>query len=434
MDASAPADTLSERWAALGRSDGSAAVALDSVGLWTVELPFRAPVRTARGAHRTRPIVLVHLVGRAIDAAGDGVGVEGWGECAALADATFDAEDVERSLAVLRHVMVPALVERSADERPPRSSAYLLPAPSDLEEIRRASPHAPLAFAALEMAVADTHLRAAEQSLAGLLGVAGRRVEIGAVVGQTDTTDQLVAMVGALVDQGYRRVKLKIGPRWDVEPVAQVRAAFPDLLLQVDANGAYGTDDEWTRIDRSAVSGLTELDGFGLLCIEQPFDRSDLTSHAELARAMTTPICLDESLDSPRSVDEALSVGACSVVCVKPSRLGGVGAALEVIDRCGDGGVPLWMGGMFESGYARGVITTLGALDGMAWPGDLAPTRSYLEDDLVPELALARVPRSGGPGALVADLPRGTGMGPAPEADALARLGAKHQFIGGLGG
>jgi len=437
MDASTPADTLSERWAALGRSDGSVPVALDSVGLWTVELPFRAPVRTARGAHRTRPIVLVHLVGRAVGAAGDGAVVEGWGECAALADATFDAEDVERSLAVLRHVMIPALVERSAGERPPRPSAHLLPAPSELGEIRRASPHAPLAFAALEMAVADIHLRTAQQSLAGLLGVTGRRVEIGAVVGQTDATDQLVAAVGALVDQGYRRVKLKIGPRWDVEPVGQVRAAFPDLLLQVDANGAYGTDgteDAWTRTDRAAVSGLTELDRFGLLCIEQPFDRSDLASHVELARAMTTPICLDESLDSLRSVEEALSVGACSVVCVKPSRLGGMGAALEVIDRCGDAGVPLWMGGMFESGYARGMITTLGALDGMAWPGDLAPTRSYLEDDLVPDLVLSRVSQTGGSGALVADLPEGTGMGPTPEAGTLDRLGAKYQLIAGPGG
>jgi len=432
MDPTAPGDSLSERWAGLGRS---AEVTLESVGLWTVELPFRSPVRTARGAHRTRPIVLVHLVGRAVDTTGDGVPVEGWGECAALADATFDAEDVERSLAVLRHVMVPALMERSVPAGRSGASDHLLPPPSELGEIRRVSPHAPLAFAALEMAVADAHLRASQRSLAGLLGVEGRRVEVGAVVGQTDTVDQLVRAVGALVDEGYRRVKLKIGPRWDVEAVSQVRAAFPDLLLQVDANGAYRTDDDLPPADRplgdrSAASHLPALDRFGLLCIEQPFDRSDLASHAELARSVTTPVCLDESLDSPRSVEEALGTGACSVVCVKPSRLGGLGAGLEVIDRCRTGGVPLWMGGMFESGYARGVITTLGALDGMAWPGDLAPTRSYLEDDLVPELLLSRARGSGG---LEADLPPGAGMGPPPEADALARLRARHQRIIGPG-
>jgi O-succinylbenzoate synthase len=305
------------------------------------------------------------------------------------------------------------------------------------------------------MAVADTHLRARKQSLAGLLGVEGRQVEVGAVVGQADTTAALLEAVGALVDRGYRRVKLKIGPQWDVEPVAAVRAAFPDLLLQVDANGAYdspgadgasgldGADDDLWIDGHAGLAGgsrlstrsdLLQLDPFGLLCIEQPFDRSDLAAHAQLARRMATPICLDESLDSPQSVNVALAMGACSVVCVKPSRLGGLGAALQVIDRCTSDGVPLWMGGMFESGYARGVITVVGALDGMAWPGDLSPARSYLEDDLVPDPSDPSDPAERGSGARLVALPAGPGMGPPPDPDALARLGARHQVISGPGG
>ena len=436
MDRGAPSDSLPERWAGLGRTHR---IALDSVGLWTVELPFRVPVRTARGDHRTRRVALVHLVGRALDTDGETTkGVDGWGECAALADATFDAEDVEGSVAVLGHSMVPALLDqadrsvRSGPRRP------LLPPPSELGEIRRTSPHAPLAFAALEMAVADAHLRAERRSLAGLLGVEGRLVELGAVVGQADTTDELLDAVRALVGQGYGRVKLKIGPGWDVEPVSRIAAAFPHLSLQVDANGSYGAGDEALAGDsdrpaghaeltgRSGVPELAALDRFGLLCIEQPFERSDLAAHADLASRMATPICLDESLDSPRSVEEALALGACSVVCVKPSRLGGLGAALEVVDRCARGGIPLWMGGMFETGYARGVITVLGALDGMAWPGDLSPTRSYLEDDLVPDVPPFR---HGAAGALVSSLPSGPGMGPPPDPAALARLGARRQVI-----
>ena len=457
MEPIAQDDELSIWWATIGRSVG---VALDSVALWTVELPFRHAVRTARGTHRTRPIVLVHLIGHVPASDGGSVSaVEGWGECAALADATFDAEDTERSLAVLRHVLVPTLAAVSSDSD---GHGNRLPPPSELEEIRQASPHAPLAFSALEMAVADIHLRSEGRSLAAVLGVEGRQVEIGAVVGQTDTSDQLVKAVGALVGQGYRRVKLKIGPRWDVEPVSRVVSAFPELLVQADANGTYHSIDESelaeaahrtgpadrpeppvpTHPGRSGPTALAELgsrndlpellalDRFGLLCLEQPFERSDLASHAYLARRMDTPICLDESLDSPRTVEEALSTGACSVVCVKPSRLGGLGATLQVIDRCRSGGVPMWIGGMFESGYGRGILTTLGALDGMAWPGDLSPARSYLEDDLVPDRAPSR---DNGNGPLVTSLPPGPGMGPPPDADALARVGTRHQVVSGTG-
>ncbi len=414
----APSPSLSERWAGLGRDRS---VTLDSVELWTVELPFSDPVATARGVHRRRPLALVRVVG---SAAGDTGVVEGWGECAALVDTTFDDEDVDGSLAVLGHHLVPALFEQ------PRAGRRVLPGPSELGGVRGVSPHAPLAFAALEMAVADAHLRAEGRSLAGLVGVEGRTVEPGAVVGMTDSVDELLARVGRLAGLGYSRVKVKIAPGWDVEPVAALAAAFPHLRLQVDANAAYRTGE---GPGGDTGGHLAELDRFGLLCIEQPFDPVDLGAHAHLASRLSTPICLDESLDSPERVDEALALGACSVVCVKPARLGGLGAALSVIERCRRSGVPLWMGGMFESGYARGANTTLGALDGMSWPGDLSPSRSYLEDDLVPDDELTetgRPTRSDGSHApLLRDLPRGLGMGTPPDPGALARYGTLRQVI-----
>ena len=419
--------TLSGRWKGVGRTQG---VALDSIELWTVELPFRDPVRTARGAHRTRPILLIGVVGRTLD--GNGTRIDGWGECAALADTTFDAEDVTRSLAVLGDDLVPALVERSRRDR------GLLPPPSDLQDVRRASPRSPLAFAALEMAVADAHLRAEQRSLASLLGVEGRVVEPGAVVGQADTTDQLLASVGELAEQGYSRVKLKIGPGWDLEPVATVASAFPGLRLQVDANGSYRPEDG---------AHLAELDRFGLLCLEQPFERSDLAAHVRPGRP-------DGHADLPRREPR---LPACRGA--GPGHGGVFGGLRQAVPTGGPRRGPLGRravrrirGATLDGGHVRvglrpGVNTVLGALDGMTWPGDLSPSRELPRGRSGP-----RSPRSP-PGAhgvhgvragpptrdrprpvLLASLPPGPGMGPPPGPDALTRFGTSHQVIGGPGG
>lgn len=398
---------LSERWAGIGAGQGAGqGVGLLAVQLWLVELPFLRPVRTARGTHRQRPLVMVQVVANA-----SGSLVEGWGECAALADTTFDSEDVTRSFALLEHALVPGLVDLA-----PVAGARL-PRPSELAGTRQAAPDGTLAYAALEMAVADAHLRAEGRSLAGALGVEGRQVPVGAVVGQADSIEQLVAEVGPWVEAGCRRIKMKIGPGWDVEPVEAVTRTFPDLSVQVDANGSYREDQ----------AGLLEaLDPFGLLCIEQPLDRADLAGHARLAARLATPVCLDESLDSFRSTRTALDQGACSVVCVKPARLGGLGAALDVIGLCAESGVPMWMGGMYESGYARGVNATLAALPGLAWPGDLSPAEGYLGVDLVPRRILRRddTDRS-----LVVDLPTGPGLGPAPDRRLMEQLVRRRAWI-----
>ncbi len=394
---------LSERWATIGAGQE---VGLLAVQLWLVEMPFRRPVRTARGTHRRRPLVMVHLVAQA-----SGSLVEGWGECAALADTTFDREDVTRSFALLEHALVPGLVDRS-----PRAGGRL-PRPSELATIRRAAPDATLAFAALEMAVADAHLRAEGRSLADVLGVGTVPVPVGAVVGQARSLDLLVAEAGRWVEAGYRRLKIKIGPGWDVAPIEAVTRTFPDVAVQVDANGSY-------REDQGGL--LAALDPFGLLCIEQPLTRDDLEGHARLAARLRTPICLDESLDSLRTTRTALDRSACSVVCVKPSRLGGLGAALGVVELCAERGVPMWMGGMYESGYARGVNATLAALPGFAWPGDLSPADGYLGADLVP----ARPARRDVSGrSMVVDLPSGPGVGPSPNRELLERLVQRRSWI-----
>ncbi len=366
-----------DRWRELGAGSG---LQLDRIELHMVELPFLRPIETAKVSHRSRPIVLVHLSGhRSSDPPS---GVDGWGECAALADGAYDGDDVPTSMRELRTNLLPRLRGFASA----KGGRVVLPSdvPTMLGDPERdrstpgrtRGPVSPPAVAALEMAVADMFLRAEGTSFATLLGVEGALVEAGAVVGRAPSIDQLVSSVGLLVDAGYRRVKVKIGPGWDVVPMTALCGTFTGTRFQVDANGSYEDPGarQWGALDR-----------LGLLCIEQPFDRHDLGSHVALARRLTTPICLDESFDSPDSVEVALDAGACSVVCVKPGRLGGIGAALAVLERCHERGVPLWMGGMFESGYARGMNATLAALPGFAWPGDLSPARTYLADDLVPE-------------------------------------------------
>ncbi|HEX7443173.1 MAG TPA: o-succinylbenzoate synthase [Acidimicrobiales bacterium] len=380
-----PADA----WSLLG-AEGS--TVLDGAELLRVDLPFAFPVETAVGTHRHRPVVLVHLTAHRPD----GTPVEGWGECAALADTTYDAEDADSAFAWLEASLLPILLRASA-----RSGA--LPPVGDLDGLGGGAGHR-LARSAVEMAVADAHLRSAGRSLADQLEVAGMRVPAGAVLGLPRSVGQLATDLERLAAAGFARVKVKIAPGAEAIIDGAVRPLLGSgLLVQVDANGTYGDD---------AADRLAPLDDLGLVCIEQPLGRRDLDGHRRLAAALATPICLDESLDAPSSVVEAVETGACSMVCVKPARLGGIGAALEVISWCGDRGVPWWIGGMFETGFARGVNRALAARPGRSFPGDLSSPTTYLTGDLVG-------PEPGGidarSGHLTFPVPAGPGLGPAPD-------------------
>ncbi len=254
---------------------------------------------------------------------------------------------------------------------------------------------APMAFAALEMAVADAHLRVEGRSFAEVLGVAGAERPGGSrrpgppVGGRPGGRNRLVGRGG--VFEGQAQDRTRVGPRaGGGRGVARHATAAP-FLIQVDANGTYREQD---------ADHLAGLDRYPLLCVEQPLPPGDLEAHARLARHLATPVCLDEDLDSPSTVRRAVTGGACSVVCLKPAHLGGLAAALETVSWCTASATPLWLGGMFESGYARGVNTALAALPGFSWPGDLSPAPSYLAEDLVS--AATRRPagrgrRAGGP-------------------------------------
>ena len=337
--------TLYERWSQLGRRSAPA-VQVAAVALWSVDLPFRRPVATARGVHRARPLAMVQIMGQAGDAA-----VEGWGECAALADTTYDAEDVATSAAALEEIARP---------RPPppfRRAPGGRIRPARTVRPRRHPERRRRRSAGLRRP-GDGRGRRPSAGRPKLTGSIPRRGgSVGGARGGGGTgrarRRHWSPKWRPWPPRGTRRVKIKIGPGWDLEPLEALRR------LRSPASASRSTPTARTR--EEDLDHLGELDRFGLLCIEQPFDPDDLAAHARLATRSSTPICLDEGVDSPASVARALDVGACSVVCVKPARLGGLGAALRG-GRCAvrPTGVPLWMGGMFESGYARGVNTTIG--------------------------------------------------------------------------
>ncbi len=353
---------------------------LEQVGLYLVEMPLVAPFVTSFGEERVRRALLVWVRGE---------GLTGWGECVAGSGPWFSPETVGTA----RHVI--------ADFALPLLQGKDIAHPQELPGLLRPIRGHPMAKAALEAAVWDLWGKMHNQSLAQLLGSVRDRVPAGVSVGIQKDISTLLNVVGSFVDQGYQRVKLKTKPGWDVEPVRAVREKFPELPLSVDANAAYTPAN---------LAHLKELDKFRLLMIEQPFHYDDLWGHARLARELQTPVCLDESIFSPQRAWEALELGACRIINVKQGRVGGLSAALEIHKLAVERGVPLWCGGMLETGLGRALNVALAALPGFVLPHDISATDRYYREDVAhPPFKLEdghiRVPQGPGLGVEV-DLER----------------------------
>ena len=339
---------------------------LAGIELVHVDIPFRHDIGTAAGVHRVRPLLFVRVV--AEDA-------EGWGECAALAEGTA----VDPPLSVVEAAAAERGVPRLAEAT--RARGGRLPAAAGVAQLFGSSPVDRMLAAAFEMAVSDAELRAGGRSLADELGIGEGfdTMAVGAVVGIPVGHDVAVLRreVDAAVGSGAARIRMKIEPGWELEPVRAVRADHPDLVLQVDANGSFGVGPE----DLAVLSRLADFD---VLCIEQPLPPADLVAHAQLARRLPVPICLDESLSTPRRVTDALRNGSCAMACLKPARLGGVRATRAAHAACAAAGVPTFVGGFFEAGLGRAANLALAARLGQDATGlvsDLGDPSDYLEVD-----------------------------------------------------
>jgi O-succinylbenzoate synthase len=254
-----------------------------------------------------------------------------------------------------------------------------------------------MAKAAVETAVLDAQLRASGTSFGEYLGAVRDEVDCGVSVGIAATIDELLEEVAGYVGEGYRRIKLKIKPGWDLEPVRAVRALLGDgALLQVDANTAYTTRD---------IDHLRQLDEFGLVLIEQPFVEEDIAAHVALAAAIDTPVCLDESITSAAVAIDAIRRDATSIINVKPGRVGGYLESVRIHDVCRARDVPVWCGGMLETGLGRAANVALAALPGFTLPGDTSASNRYYAEDLTEPFELVdgrlRVPTAPGTGVTV---------------------------------
>ena len=351
---------------------------IENVELRLVRLPLIRPFRTSFGVETEKEVVYVRVE---TDSA------VGWGECVAGSLPDYSDEFIEAAWIVLRDHLVPSLLGKDVE---PDQVGSLTP------WVRGHR----MSKAALEMAVLDASLRERNESLAAYLGAVRDRVACGVSIGITDTTEELLEQVDGYLSDGYQRIKLKIAPGVDVERVRAVREAHPEIALSVDANAAYSLED-------AAV--LRALDEFGLLMIEQPLPHDDLVQHAELQRSLVTPICLDESIKSAADAEAAIGLGACRIINIKQGRVGGLIEARRIHDVALRSGVPVWCGGMLETGIGRAGNLALAALPGFTLAGDTSASRRYFADDITDPFEMAP------DGTMAVSTGPGLGVEPRPE-------------------
>ena len=358
---------------------------VEHVVVHEVALPLVRPFRTSFGTEYTKDALLLEVT--------TSDGVVGWGECVASPAPLYSHEFNAAALLVMRDHLVPRLLDRdlTAEDVP----ALLGPVRGH-----------PMARGALELAVLDAQLRAEGRSLASYLGSVRTHIDCGVSVGipDDDSLDTLMAEVEGYVDQGYKRIKLKIQPGWDVVPTRAVRERWPDVPLQVDANQAYS---------RSDIDHLCALDEFDLLLVEQPIHEEDLLGHKLLADRMRTPVCLDESVLSVDNADSLIELGACEIINIKAGRVGGYLSAKAIHDLALSKGIPVWCGGMVETGLGRAANVALASLPGFTLPGDTSGSDRFFTRDVTEPFVVVDG---------VMEVPTGPGLGVAPIPEVLEAL------------
>jgi O-succinylbenzoate synthase len=331
-------------------------VKIEQIEIYHISQPLVHPFQTSFGTERQRECLLLAVSGE---------GLTGWGECVAGGRPDYSYETTSTAWHVLSDFIAPQLVGRSVNTPDEAIAQYAW--------IRGHS----MAKAALETALWDLLAQAQGISLADMLARPGEerreRIPVGVSVGVQPSLEALLERIQGFVDQGYKRVKIKIKPGWDVETVRAVRSRFPDLPLMVDANSAY-------RLADAPI--LEALDEHYLLMIEQPLAHDDILEHAKLQASLRTPICLDESITSPDHARWALEIGACRIINIKVGRVGGLTAAREIHNLAQAQVVPVWCGGMLETGVGRAANIALAALPNFSLPGDLSATARYYDPDV----------------------------------------------------
>lgn len=334
---------------------------IEAITLREVQMPLVHFFETSFGRVYSRRILLVSV---------HCDGVHGWAECVAAEDPFYSSEWIDSAWPTITHHLAPLLLGKTVTQG--REVPALL---------ARVRGHR-MAKAALENALWDAEARQKKQPLWKLLGGTRREIPCGVSIGIQDSHEQLLAKIETELAAGYRRIKLKVKPGWDVNVLEKVRARWPDITLSVDANSAYTLDE---------FEHLRKFDQFNLLMIEQPLWNDDLYYHARLQKELRTSVCLDESIENARDAACAAETGACRIVNIKVGRVGGFSEAKRVHDVCQSNKIPVWCGGMLESGVGRVHNIALSTLENFSLPGDVSASKRYWKEDVIePEVEVSR--------------------------------------------
>jgi len=358
---------------------------IDSITLHHLSMPLVSPFETSFGRETDRECVLIEVKSE---------GLTGYGECVATRDPGYNYETTGTAIHILKDFIVPLILGRDVKDA------------ADFQSLASSIRGHCLAKAGVEMALWDLLGKRENKSLREMLGGVRDKVEVGVSVGIQPSAQSLVKTVADYVSQGYARIKIKIKPGRDVEDASAVRREFPNIRLQVDANSAYSLDD---------FQVLKPLDELNLLLIEQPLFEDDIWDHHKLQEQFKTPICLDESIVSPRHARYAIEMNACRVINIKAGRLGGLSQAVMVHDLCKEVSMPVWCGGMLETGIGRASNVALASLPNFVLPGDISASDRYYARDITNERFVLNLDST-------IDVPRGAGLGMTIDKDALRKF------------
>ena len=333
---------------------------IKQIEIFLMEMKMKTPFSTSFGTIQNKKFYIVKVI--------DEGGFVGWGEGVAFEAPWYTEETVETSLHIIEKFLIPLLLHRSIEH------------PSEVDLLFQSIRRNQMAKASIEGAVWDLYAKRENKSLANVIGGTESAIDVGISIGIEPTMEKQLRVIEQYLQQGYKRIKIKIKPGWDVEVVKAIRDRFGDIPLMVDANSAYTLQD---------ISLLKQLDPYNLLMLEQPLAHDDIVDHATLQREIKTPICLDESICSYEDARRAIEIGACKVVNLKIGRVGGITQSIKIHNLCVQKGIDLWCGGMLEAGIGRAHNVAITTLSGFNLPGDTAASSRYWEEDIItPEVTV----------------------------------------------
>jgi O-succinylbenzoate synthase len=367
---------------------------IESITLQEIRMPLVHFFETSFGRTTERRILLVKL---------ECEGITAWGECVAGEGPFYSEESIETAWYALHEYLAPAVLGRKLGRA------------TDCVPLFAAVRGHRMAKAAIENALWETEAQAKGLPLWKLLGGTQQKIACGVSIGIQESIEQLLDKIAVELGAGYRRIKVKCKPGWDLKVLERIRQRWPDIVLSCDANSAYTIND---------TEHLRSFDQFRLLMIEQPLWNDDIYYHAQLQKQLKTAICLDESIRSERDARAALALGACRIVNIKVGRVGGFSEALAVHDACKAAHVPVWCGGMLETGIGRSHNIALSTKENFRLPGDVSASKRYWKEDIIePEVEVS------GQGFI--EVPDSAGRGYQVKEDLIERLTARKETIAG---